>query len=71
MATHCSLITANNAINATLYDKLNFNVIRDIAPVASVSRTARRGYGPAGKCNQAQCGVERARGAGSGAQTWA
>jgi len=25
-----------NAINATLYDKLNFNFIRDIAPVASV-----------------------------------
>src|SRR5262249_41362443 len=27
-----------NAINATLYDKLNFNFIRDIAPVAGVSR---------------------------------
>jgi len=27
-----------NAINATLYDKLNFNFIRDIAPVATVSR---------------------------------
>ena len=27
-----------NAINATLYEKLNFNFIRDIAPVASVSR---------------------------------
>jgi len=26
------------AINATLYDKLNFNVIRDIAPVASFAR---------------------------------
>jgi tripartite-type tricarboxylate transporter receptor subunit TctC len=25
-----------NAINATLYDKLNFNFIRDIAPVASI-----------------------------------
>src|SRR6266702_5966090 len=30
-------ITAN-AINATLYDKLNFNFIRDIAPVAGVIR---------------------------------
>jgi len=30
-------ITAN-AINATLYDKLNFNFIRDIAPVAGVVR---------------------------------
>ena len=27
-----------NAINATLYDKLNFNFIRDIAPVASIVR---------------------------------
>ena len=27
-----------NAINATLYDKLNFNFIRDIAPVASIIR---------------------------------
>jgi tripartite-type tricarboxylate transporter receptor subunit TctC len=26
------------AINATLYSKLNFNVIRDIAPVASIAR---------------------------------
>jgi tripartite-type tricarboxylate transporter receptor subunit TctC len=27
-----------NAINATLYDKLNFNFIRDIAPVAALTR---------------------------------
>ena len=27
-----------NAINATFYDKLNFNFIRDIAPVATISR---------------------------------
>src|SRR6516165_2685427 len=33
------LVTANNAI-ATLYGKLNFNFIRDIAPVAGVSREA-------------------------------
>jgi len=31
-------ITPANAINATLYDRLNFNFIRDIAPVASISR---------------------------------
>jgi tripartite-type tricarboxylate transporter receptor subunit TctC len=31
--------TSPNAINATLYDKLNFNFVRDIAPVASVNRT--------------------------------
>ena len=29
---------AVNAVNATLYDKLNFNFIRDIAPVAGVIR---------------------------------
>jgi tripartite-type tricarboxylate transporter receptor subunit TctC len=28
-----------NAINATLYDKLNFNFMRDIAPVAGIVRT--------------------------------
>ena len=26
----------NNAVNTTLYDKLNFNFVRDIAPVASI-----------------------------------
>src|SRR5215510_8047890 len=30
------LIDTTGAINATLYDKLNFNFIRDIAPVAGV-----------------------------------
>jgi tripartite-type tricarboxylate transporter receptor subunit TctC len=32
------LISPANAINATLYDKLNFNFIHDITPVAAVSR---------------------------------
>jgi tripartite-type tricarboxylate transporter receptor subunit TctC len=32
------LVNPTNAINATLYDKLNFNFIRDIAPVASIMR---------------------------------
>src|SRR5262249_12725675 len=32
------MVGALHAINATLYDKLNFNFIRDIAPVASVIR---------------------------------
>jgi tripartite-type tricarboxylate transporter receptor subunit TctC len=32
------LINPANAINATLYDKLNFNFIRDIAPVAGIIR---------------------------------
>jgi tripartite-type tricarboxylate transporter receptor subunit TctC len=33
------LVTSANAINATLYQKLNFNFIRDIAPVASIAVT--------------------------------
>jgi tripartite-type tricarboxylate transporter receptor subunit TctC len=32
------LANATNAINATLYDNLNFNFIRDIAPVAAINR---------------------------------
>jgi tripartite-type tricarboxylate transporter receptor subunit TctC len=32
------LVGAPHAINATLYDKLNFNLIRDIAPVAGIDR---------------------------------
>jgi tripartite-type tricarboxylate transporter receptor subunit TctC len=32
------MVGAYNAVNATLYDKLNFNFIRDIAPVASIVR---------------------------------
>ena len=31
-------VTQTNAINATLYDRLNFNFIRDIAPVAGIVR---------------------------------
>jgi tripartite-type tricarboxylate transporter receptor subunit TctC len=34
------IVGAWNAINASLYDKLNFNFLRDIAPVASVIRSA-------------------------------
>ena len=32
------LITIPNVINATLYDKLNYNFIRDITPIASIDR---------------------------------
>ena len=32
------LVFAGNAINVTFYDKLNFDFIRDIAPVASIGR---------------------------------
>src|SRR5262245_12837122 len=31
-------VTSINAANAALYDNLNFNFIRDIAPVASIDR---------------------------------
>jgi tripartite-type tricarboxylate transporter receptor subunit TctC len=34
------LVGGWNAINATLYDKLSFNFIRDVAPVAAISREA-------------------------------
>ena len=30
-------VSATSAINATLYERLNFNFIRDIAPVASIA----------------------------------
>jgi tripartite-type tricarboxylate transporter receptor subunit TctC len=33
------LTTSNNLVNATLFDKLSFNFIQDIAPVASINRT--------------------------------
>jgi tripartite-type tricarboxylate transporter receptor subunit TctC len=33
------LVSPPNTINATLFEKLNFNFIRDIAPVASIMRT--------------------------------
>jgi len=33
------MVTGANAINATLYDKLNYNFVHDIAPVASVIRS--------------------------------
>ena len=32
------MVGTTQAINATIYDKLNFNFIRDIAPVATISR---------------------------------
>src|SRR5262249_5105507 len=32
------LVAATNATSASLYDKLSYNFIRDIAPVAAISR---------------------------------
>jgi len=34
------MVVATNTINATLYTNLNFNLIRDIAPVASIAGTS-------------------------------
>ena len=34
------MVVATNTINATLYANLNFNLIRDIAPVASIAGTS-------------------------------
>src|SRR6266581_3483995 len=33
------MVTGANALNVTLYDKLNYDFVRDIAPVAGVIRT--------------------------------
>jgi tripartite-type tricarboxylate transporter receptor subunit TctC len=33
------LVNTSNAINSALYEKLNFNFLRDIAPVAGIART--------------------------------
>src|SRR5215813_183224 len=38
------VVSLANVSNATLYDKLNFNFIRDIAPVASIDR--QRSHSP-------------------------
>jgi len=32
-------VGSNNAVNATLYDKLNYNFVRDIVPVASIGQS--------------------------------
>ena len=37
-ATRFLLVPTAAAINTTLYDKLNFNFLRDVAPVAGVTR---------------------------------
>jgi hypothetical protein len=29
-------VNTSNAVNATLYEKLNFNFLRDIAPMAGI-----------------------------------
>ncbi|HSV25067.1 MAG TPA: tripartite tricarboxylate transporter substrate-binding protein [Xanthobacteraceae bacterium] len=34
------LVSAANAIDATLYDRLNFNFIHDIAPISGIGRVS-------------------------------
>src|SRR5215831_18002939 len=32
-------VTVSNAVNVTLYDKLNFDLMRDLVPIASITRS--------------------------------
>ena len=60
------LVAPANAINATLYDKLNFNFIRDIAPVASIMPRALRHGGQSIGSGQDRSRVHRLRQGQSG-----
>ena len=65
-ATRCSWSVRHSAINATLYDKLNFNFIRDIAPVAGIIRRAQRHGGEPIGSGHNSSGVHRLRQGESG-----
>ena len=39
MDTRSSYVTVSNAVNATLYEKLGFDVIHDMVPIASITRS--------------------------------
>ena len=60
------LVSPANAINATLYEKLNFNFIRDIAPVAGIIRDAQRHGGESIGSGQDGSRVHRLRQGQSG-----
>ena len=65
------LVSPANAINATLYDKLNFNFIRDIAPVAGIIRVPQRHGGESIGSGQDGSRVHRLRQGQSRARsTW-
>ena len=49
-ATRCFFQVRANAIHATLYDKLNYNFIRDIAPVAHLAVALRVGGASVRSC---------------------
>jgi Tripartite tricarboxylate transporter family receptor len=42
------MVSSANAINATLYDKLNFDFIRDIAPIAGINHSTYGDLRPSG-----------------------
>jgi hypothetical protein len=62
------LATVPNAVNASLYEKLNFNFIRDVAPIAGKARFAAIGGEPLGglarRVRQARLGGNREMGQG-------
>ena len=60
------LVDSANAINATLYDKLNFNFIRDIAPVAGIVRVPHGHGGQSIGSGQDRSRVHRLRQGQSG-----
>ena len=53
------LVTATNASNATLYDKLSFNFVRDIASIAGLIRNPIGDGGQPIGPEQDGCGVHR------------
>jgi hypothetical protein len=47
------LLVATNTVNASLFDKLSFNLVRDIAPVAGLSRCPRgKSSGSGRRCSR-------------------
>ena len=58
---HAAACGSWDAINATLYDKLSYNFIRDIAPIASIGRVAECHGGAPVVSGQDRPGVHRLR----------
>jgi Tripartite tricarboxylate transporter family receptor len=60
------LVNAANAINATFYDNLSLNFLRDIAPVAGIMRVPNavlvHPSVPAKTIHRGECAVARSRG---------
>ena len=58
---HAAACSPANAINATLYEKLNFNFIRDVAPVAGLDQRAAGHAGQPVASGEDRRGVHRLR----------